>query len=398
MTNDNTLDAATKITYAKTWLMVHHPFFGGFLATFKFEEDSNIPKFAVSSDTIKWNRSFVENTPLNEIRAILLHEVFHVVFRHLGRLRSYYDKLRANLAADYVVNYYVDLAIKRTDAAPTTRDGCKLPQGAFLDHAYDNMAMEQVYKLLPDDCSNLVDPEDAMDQHVPDNGDGSEEDQDVMKRMVKVWNGLNDTQKQSAIGNMPEDVREALETFNKPKIDFRKYIAETVQDLLKKTDYTFSPRSYNYMAIDEDGFYPRLAGQANKILVVVADTSGSVSQEWLEQFAAEMSGVIKLADRTILMTNDADIHEVEDASQFSEILKMLRMRGGGGTDFRPPFNWIEENHIKPECLIFMTDGWGPFPEKDPGYPVIWGSIPGTAAKSEYPVWSKSQVVELEMSK
>lgn len=33
----------------------------------------------------------------------------------------------------------------------------------------------------------------------------------------------------------------------------------------------------------------------------------------------------------------------------------LEPRGGGGTDFCPVFEWVEENQIDAVCLIYLTD-------------------------------------------
>lgn len=47
--------------------------------------------------------------------------------------------------------------------------------------------------------------------------------------------------------------------------------------------------------------------------------------------------------------------------------------GGGGTDFRPVFAYLEEQAIMPQSLIFLTDLCGQFPEEGPNYPVIWAA-------------------------
>ncbi len=52
----------------------------------------------------------------------------------------------------------------------------------------------------------------------------------------------------------------------------------------------------------------------------------------------------------------------------------LKCHGGGGTDFRPPFEWLEEQGITPSCLVYLTDLDGPFPEIPSHYPVMWCSI------------------------
>ena len=46
--------------------------------------------------------------------------------------------------------------------------------------------------------------------------------------------------------------------------------------------------------------------------------------------------------------------------------------GGGGTDFRPVFDYVE-NHpeLDPNLLVFLTDGYGDCPERPSRYPVMW---------------------------
>ena len=52
----------------------------------------------------------------------------------------------------------------------------------------------------------------------------------------------------------------------------------------------------------------------------------------------------------------------------------LTPRGGGGTDFRPAFHWVEEHGIAPAALIYLTDlECTHFPD-EPGYPVLWARI------------------------
>ncbi|MCB1876115.1 MAG: hypothetical protein KDH88_09080, partial [Chromatiales bacterium] len=45
--------------------------------------------------------------------------------------------------------------------------------------------------------------------------------------------------------------------------------------------------------------------------------------------------------------------------------------GGGGTDFRPVFDWLDEQGQQPQLLVYFTDAQGQFPPHEPNYPVIW---------------------------
>jgi predicted metal-dependent peptidase len=69
---------------------------------------------------------------------------------------------------------------------------------------------------------------------------------------------------------------------------------------------------------------------------------------------------------------DSVVHEVYTLSLFEE-LGDLKFTGGGGTDFRPVFKYIEEHKCNPTLLIFLTDMYGSFPDKEPTYPVVWVS-------------------------
>jgi len=49
--------------------------------------------------------------------------------------------------------------------------------------------------------------------------------------------------------------------------------------------------------------------------------------------------------------------------------------GRGGTDFRPVFEWVAQQahseSILPDVLIYLTDGYGTFPERESQYPTLW---------------------------
>ena len=47
------------------------------------------------------------------------------------------------------------------------------------------------------------------------------------------------------------------------------------------------------------------------------------------------------------------------------------IHGGGGTDFRPVFEWLADHDQRPELLVYFTDAQGRFPEHEPNFPVIW---------------------------
>jgi predicted metal-dependent peptidase len=57
-----------------------------------------------------------------------------------------------------------------------------------------------------------------------------------------------------------------------------------------------------------------------------------------------------------------------------------KLRGGGGTDFRPVFEYADNLRDPPSVVVFFTDGYGPAPTTAPtGYGTVWmiteGGVP-----------------------
>jgi predicted metal-dependent peptidase len=48
-----------------------------------------------------------------------------------------------------------------------------------------------------------------------------------------------------------------------------------------------------------------------------------------------------------------------------------QVSGGGGTDFRPVFEWVAREDMGPDLLVYFTDAEGRFPEREPSFPVVW---------------------------
>jgi predicted metal-dependent peptidase len=53
------------------------------------------------------------------------------------------------------------------------------------------------------------------------------------------------------------------------------------------------------------------------------------------------------------------------------LLKKIKLKGGGGTSFKPVFNWIKKESLNLDCLIYFTDLYGDFPEEKPMYNTYW---------------------------
>jgi predicted metal-dependent peptidase len=103
--------------------------------------------------------------------------------------------------------------------------------------------------------------------------------------------------------------------------------------------------------------------------MAVIDTSASMSVSTLEVVAAELAMMAKTHTVTVVEC-DAAIHAVYP---FRDRLSCVH--GRGGTDFRPVFAQSLLKHIKPDCIVVLTDGEGPAPDHTPAIPVVWCLTP-----------------------
>jgi predicted metal-dependent peptidase len=135
------------------------------------------------------------------------------------------------------------------------------------------------------------------------------------------------------------------------------------------SDYRWTPPNRRHIA---SGLYlPSVERRGLGEIVIAVDTSGSIGKRELEQFAGEISAISEEAKPEAIHVVYCDA-EVQFAHHFgpSEPLE-LEPKGGGGTDFCPVFQWVDEKEITPVCLIYLTDLCCNSYPQAPEYPVLW---------------------------
>ncbi len=114
-------------------------------------------------------------------------------------------------------------------------------------------------------------------------------------------------------------------------------------------------------------------------IVIAVDTSGSTDGEPIKRLLKEVYSLLKSMEtenkkyRLRIIQCDLKIQRedvVVSAEEFAEMLKDYRLQGGGGTDFRPVFEYL--SHLKKkgekiEALIYFTDGVGIYPRETPPF-------------------------------
>ena len=94
----------------------------------------------------------------------------------------------------------------------------------------------------------------------------------------------------------------------------------------------------------------------------------------MREFLSEVNALKgQVRARITLMACDAAV--AEDGpwvyEPWEEFELPRQFEGGGGTDFRPTFEWVDSHGAHPDLLVYFTDAQGQFPERRPPFQVIW---------------------------
>ena len=118
-------------------------------------------------------------------------------------------------------------------------------------------------------------------------------------------------------------------------------------------------------------------------IAVALDTSGSCCGKIMKEFIAQLLAMLRDAGgprvELTLIQCDMEINSVQTLCREDDaesIMNSFSVYGCGGTDFRPVFEYIDEQNSSGEGkkfkgLIYLSDGYGDFPNKAPDYPVVF---------------------------
>jgi predicted metal-dependent peptidase len=136
-----------------------------------------------------------------------------------------------------------------------------------------------------------------------------------------------------------------------------------------KWNSPFNPAVFSGSGLVAAGRHSRAAGT----IVWVLDTSGSIGQATYDRFLGEAQVAIDdlKPEQTVLLSVShkvCDARILEPGDRVPE-----KLDGGGGTRFLPAFNWVAENDIDPDVLVYLTDGEATDIASlvAPDYPVVW---------------------------
>ena len=175
-----------------------------------------------------------------------------------------------------------------------------------------------------------------------------------------------------AEGKVPGQVEETIQGAHASTLDWRTLLRRYMTDTAKR-DYTWSQPNRRF--IDSGLYLPAMRSEAMGTIVILLDTSGSI-YSYLEILASFWTEVREVAHelnpaRVIVLQVDTRITDVAEYAG-EDLPEELEAKGGGGTDFRPGFAWLDAEGIEPACCLYFTDmECSSYPETEPPFDVLW---------------------------
>ena len=387
-----------------TNLMWDEPFFSAMLRDITKVETESIPTAGVlaKDGDIKmwWNRGFLASLSAQQVKGLLKHEVYHLVFEHTTSRKK---------TPHLIHNYATDLAINSIIAEEELPEGGLIPGKAFAELTEEQIAKmgpEAVerYKRISDKIESLpsgmssewyfghlmddeqfkqdMEPQPGesgngmpgpLDDHEGwDEGDMSDAEKELVKGKVKkaLKDAVNKCDSSGKWGSVSAEMRGELRKMCSNEVDWKAVLKSFVgmsQRANKSRTMKRINRKYPYI---HSG---RKVGHSANVAVYV-DQSGSVNDEALALLYAELEQLARKVTFTFFPFDSTVDTDNEIVWKKGARSKLNRFRCGG-TNFHAVAEHAEENRHRFDGYIVCTDGEA----SDPGPSRMrraWVIVPG----------------------
>ena len=427
-------------TTSRYWFLAHSK-----LMSMQWEWTDAVPYGATDGAKLVLNREGIDKLASKPngaglIAFLLVHEALHALLGHGWRLAKLPDHNTANIAADYVINAMI--ANRNREIG---KEVFPLIDGVLLDEQLsgDN-SVEQLYRALtkpqpqpqpqpqqqndtdntdqpqaPDDSDQDGDQDSDQDSDQDDTASGADsgdtdnaedDNQDSGHDLSDfVGTGAPDTfEPQAEDGESQQQVIDRIEEANDSifiadEIDRRQQgeggaTANRLQgqrtssslswpDLLREWltkrsrsgwDAPFNNPIYQTTGLICAGRRAKATGE----IVLVLDTSGSIGQRTYDRFLSEAQAVLDdLKPEKLHLLSVADFVADNATLEVGDMVPS-KLKGGGGTKFKPAFDWVAKHVDDIDVMVYLTDGYSNDLQDitNVEFPLLWLSTGERASK------------------
>lgn len=406
------------LSYLRDELCIDFPYLERALSALTPEGKENVNAFATEGVYLYYPpahylKVFEENELF--LRRAYLHTVFHCLYAHPWQ-RGNREVNLWNLACDIAVEFVIDGLGK-----PSTRRLLSWLRQQYYEKLREKKVISAsgIYELLteePPERLTVLSREFYTDDHAlwgKEHGqspmpDQSKQSEDPQKKWQKI---VRQVQFQKEKSDRTEDATAAAMqaeiTAQRNRRSYKDFLQKFAvfheqmrcdMDTFDLNFYTYGLRTYGNLPLIE----PLETREERRIseFVIVVDTSYSTSGELVRSFLQETLHIL-LEKNAFFTTAKVHLIQCDDMvqedlvirslAQAEEILSHFEIKGGGNTDFRPAFTYVEELRSRGELknlggLLYFTDGNGTYPAKKPDYPCAFLFL-DSYNEDDVPAWA-----------
>lgn len=362
-------------------LLKNRPFYGQFLLQFRRRRHHGPKAVAVTLadavPTLAVDPDHFSIFSAAEQEALLEHLIKHILHLHPGRRKERHPRLW-DLACDLAINP----GIENLPAEAVRPGRFRLPSGLSAEEYYAKLL------LLPelgnqagggdDDQSdreqgamsgrgrNRSDSSPRVDT-IDDHQFWNEADRTPRALSEQVVRQMVQTAWKRSQGETDGQLDGLVQRYLKPaEIPWQQVLRQfvgTAGRVGKTATWKRAHRRFGHAT-------PGLRKQQYLNLVVGIDVSDSTDTQPLrEAFAEELMQIARgRQSRITVLYAGSRIQKIRQFSGRSQVAEVYR--GGGFTDLCPVFAYAQQMQPRPAALIYLTDGYGPAPERS-DIPTLW---------------------------
>lgn len=376
-------------------LMWSEPFFSKILRKVTKKESTSIPTAGVLAKEgqlfLWWNRRFMAGLTNDQVKGLLKHECYHLIFEHTTTRRH---------DPHIIWNYATDLAINSLIPENELPEGGLIPGKAFAELTEEQkqkmgekavtryetvsakieslpreMSAEWYFGQLQDVADEIQEEQEAGGQGEPgEPGDGegggapgmpgpmddhdgwdelSDEERELVKGKVKqaLEEAVRDSDSSGQWGSVPGSVRGTLRDMISNEIPWQSVLKQFC-GMTRRAN-----RAGNIKRINRKypGIHPGIERGYTSSIAVYIDQSGSVDDESLALFFGELK---QLARRTKITVFNFDTQVDLDSEREWDRSRTpgLNRTRCGGTDFEAPTKHANANTSRFDGYLILTDG------------------------------------------
>ena len=356
-------------------LLMDEPFFAALSRKVEKRADYNIPTAGVmvNPDSAQfemiYNPDFFASLPEEQVRGVLKHEFYHLIFDHVTSRKPEGVPHQAwNVAADLAINSHLQGELPDMACMPGVGPFEDLPLFQTAEWYLANLPQKEENEAGQDGQGEgsggepSPDNPGSFDDHSGWDDSGQSQEQQAANQMAKqrLKEAIKEAAQEAAqsakgwgsvSGEVKKEIIKRLET----KVDWKKvlrYFVKTSQRSNRRASIKRINKRYAYI-------HPGKKVQRRAKIAIAIDQSGSVSDDMLQAFFGELNKLAKLAEFTVVPFDTAVDESKVYVWKKGESKKAERVLCGG-TCFDAPTDWANNNNV--DGVIILTDMEAPKPK------------------------------------